>query len=281
MHITLNRKKYNLNPDKTLIMGILNITDDSFYDGGIFKNIDSAVKHAKQMEKDGADIIDIGGESSRPGANPVSEEEELKRILPVIKKLKTVLKIPISVDTYKPKVAEECLKSGAAIVNDITGLRDKNMAKVIAKYNAAVVIMHMKGNPKDMQVSPVYKNAVREIKAYLKKKINEAKKHGIRNIIIDPGIGFGKTVKHNLEIIKNLEEFKKLKVPVLIGVSRKSFIGKILNLSVNERLEGALAAASIAVYNGADILRVHDVKETVRAIRIVNAVKSPNLFLDK
>jgi dihydropteroate synthase len=270
--VSKNREEYTLNFNKTLIMGILNVTPDSFYDGGLYINPLDAVSHALKMEEEGADIIDIGGESSRPGAEPVSEEENLRRVCPVIEKLINKLKIPISIDTYHPKVAEECIKLGASIVNDITGLRNKEMIEIVAKYKVAVVIMHMKGTPKNMQENPTYTDVVKEIKEYLKKQIEEARKYEINNIIIDPGIGFGKTVEHNIEIIKRLNEFKELGVPILIGPSRKSFIGKILNLPEKERLEGTLAAIAISIYNGANIVRVHDVKEAVRVAKIVDAI---------
>ncbi len=260
--------------DRALIMGILNVTPDSFSDGNLFLNPNNSIKHAKQMVKDGADIIDVGGESSRPGSDAVSEEEELGRVSQIIKKLKDEIKVPISIDTYKPKVAEECIKLGASIINDINGLRNEEMVKVAAKYKAPVVIMHMKGSPKTMQKNPEYKDVIKEIKQFLAKQIKKAKKAGIKDIIIDPGIGFGKTTEHNLHILKNLSEFKELKCPILVGPSRKSFIGNITGLPVNERLEGTLAAISIAIMNGANIVRVHDVKESKRAVMVAAAIKN-------
>ena len=262
-----------LTKDKTLIMGILNVTPDSFSDGGLFIDVNSAVEHAEHMVEDGADIIDIGGESSRPGSEPVSEKEELKRVKPVIELLVNELKVPLSIDTYKPKVAEECIKFGVQLVNDITGLRNKEMIEVVAKYNVPVVVMHMKGTPKNMQENPVYQDVVKEIKELLSERIIEAKKYGINDIIIDPGIGFGKTTEHNLQILKRLGEFKDLKCPILVAPSRKSFIGNVTGLPVNERLECTLAAISVAIMNGANIVRVHDVKECRRAVQIVDAVK--------
>ena len=266
--------KYELKFDRTLVMGILNVTPDSFYDGKLFFNPDKAIEHAKQMVKDGADIIDVGGESSRPGSEPVSKEEELRRVSPIIKKLKDEIKVPISIDTYKPKVAEECIKLGASIINDINGLRNEEMIKVAAKYKVPVVIMHMKGTPKTMQHNPVYKDVIEEIKEFFSQQIKKAKKAGIKDIIIDPGIGFGKTAEHNLQILKNLSEFKELNCPILVGTSRKSFIGNITGLPVNERLEGTLAAISIAIINGANIVRVHDVKECKRAAMVADAVRN-------
>ncbi len=264
---------HELKFDKTLIMGILNVTPDSFSDGNLFFSPDKAVEHAKQMAKEGADIIDIGGESSRPGSDPVSEEEELRRVSLIIKKLAKETNVPISIDTYKPKVAEECIKLGASIINDINGLRDKKIIEVAAKYKAPVIIMHMKGNPKTMQENPVYKDVMREIKEFFSQQIEKARKSGIKDIIIDPGIGFGKTTEHNLKILKNLNEFKELKCPILVGPSRKSFMGNITGLPVNERLEGTLAAISIAIMNGANIVRVHDVKECKRAVMVADAIR--------
>ena len=255
-------------------MGILNVTPDSFSDGNLFLDPNKAINHAKQMIKDGADIIDIGGESSRPGSEPVSEEGELRRVKPVIAKLAKELKVPISIDTYKPKVAEECIKQGASIINDINGLRNEEMIKVAAKYEVPVVIMHMQGNPKTMQQSPVYNDVIAEIKEFFSMQIKKAKKSGINDIIIDPGIGFGKTTEHNLQILKNLSAFKELNCPILVGPSRKSFIGNITGLPVNERLEGTIASISIAIMNGANIVRVHDVKECKRAVMVADAIKN-------
>ena len=265
--------KFELKFNKTLIMGVLNITPDSFSDGGLFVDADKAVAHARQMAEDGAEIIDVGGESTKPGSEHVSEEEELKRVKPVIERLVKEINVPISIDTCKPKVAEECLELGASLVNDITGLRNKEMIKIIAKHNIPVVIMHMKGEPKNMQQNPAYKDVVKEIKEFFRDRINKARDYGIDNIIIDPGIGFGKTAGHNLQILKRLNEFKDFGCPILVGPSRKSFIGNITGLAANERLEGTLAAISIAILNGADIIRVHDVKECKRAAQIADAVR--------
>ncbi len=271
----INCSGFELNFDRTLIMGILNITPDSFSDGGIFLKPDKAVEHCKQMVKDGADIIDIGGESSRPGSQPVSEEEELKRVCPVLKRLVKELNIPLSIDTYKPKVAEECIKLGAHLVNDITGLRNQAMIDIISKYNVPVVMMHMKGIPKTMQENPDYKDkdVIEDIKTFLGERIKDANKVGIKDIIIDPGIGFGKTTEHNVEILKRLQELTCFERPILVGPSRKSFIGNLTGLPVNERLEGTIASISIAIINCANIIRVHDVKECKRAVDIVDAIK--------
>ena len=227
------------------------------------------------MAEEGADIIDIGGESSRPGAEPVPLEVELERVIPVIRELSDKIDILISIDTYKATVAKEALKAGASIINDISGLRfDPMMAKAAAEAGCPVIIMHMKGTPRDMQKRPLYKDVVKEITAFFKERISFAVKNGIKKnkIIIDPGIGFGKTVGHNLEIIKRLKEFRKLGVPILLGPSRKSFIGKILNADIENRLEGTAAAVAIGIANGADIVRVHDVKEMADVARITDAI---------
>jgi len=261
--------------NKTHIMGILNVTPDSFSDGGKFFKPEIAVKHALDMVKDGADIIDIGGESTRPYSLPITPEEEIRRILPVLKKLVKKVKVPISVDTYKYEVAKVALEEGASIINDISGLHfDKRIAELVSKYKAGIIIMHIKGTPKDMQENPVYKDVIKEVKSYIKEGIKIAISAGIsrNSIMIDPGIGFGKTLEHNLIIFKRLNELKKLGFPILIGPSRKSFIGKILNLPVNERLEGTLAAVAVSILNGASVVRVHDVKEVYRATKIIDAI---------
>lgn len=273
-NIRCGRRILNLNK-RPYIMGILNVTPDSFSDGGHYLNIDSAVECAKRMAEEGADIIDIGGESSRPGAEPVPLEVELERVIPVIRELSDKIDILISIDTYKATVAKEALKAGASIINDISGLRfDPMMAKVAAEADCPVIIMHMKGTPRDMQKRPVYKDVVKEITAFFKERISFAVKNGIKKnkIIIDPGIGFGKTVGHNLEIIKRLKEFRKLGVPILIGHSRKSFIGRILNADVDKRLEGTAAAVAIGIANGANIVRVHDVKAMADVAKIADAI---------
>ncbi len=273
---------YDLNK-KTLIMGILNVTPDSFSDGGEYNSIDSAIKHAKNMVKDGSDIIDIGGESTRPGAKKISSEEELKRILPVVKKLSREIKIPISVDTYKSKVARECLNSGASMINDITALKgDNRLADVVKEYKVPICLMHMKGTPKNMQKNPTYSDVIKEIKDFLNKRSKYAIKKGIskNKIIIDPGLGFGKRtgngIEDNCKILANISEFKKLGFPVLIGASRKTFIGNISGknkLKPSERLQGSIASAIISAMNGANILRVHDVKETRLALDLLDCVK--------
>lgn len=262
---------------KTCIMGILNITPDSFSDGGLHFDKAKAVDHALKMIDDGADIIDIGGESTRPGSDPVPLEEEIKRTIPVIEHLAGKIKAPISIDTYKSEVAIRALDAGASIVNDISGLRfDPEMPKVVSKYKAPVVIMHIKGNPKSMQTNPVYEALIPEIMDYFRISIRLALKFGIPEdmIILDPGIGFGKTFDHNLEIINDLWKFTCLEKPVLVGPSRKAFIGKILDGSpVTERLEGTAAAIAISIINGANIVRVHDVREMSKVAKVADAIR--------
>ncbi len=259
---------------RTFIMAILNVTPDSFSDGGRFFDQTDAVLHAFQMAKDGADIIDVGGESTRPGAEQITAEEEKRRVIPVISKIVQKLKIPVSVDTCKSDVARDALKAGATIVNDITGLHgDPGMADAIAEAGASVVIMHIKGTPKDMQSNPRYDDLIHEVYDYLASAVEGARKRGITQIMIDPGIGFGKTPDHNLELINRLDEFRGIGVPILIGVSRKSFIGKILETPVESRLEGTAAAVAASILRGADIVRVHDVREMRRVALVADAIR--------
>lgn len=267
---------------KTYIMGILNVTPDSFSDGGVFFNEKKAIEHAFRLVEEGADIIDVGGESTRPGSEPVSVQEEIRRTIPVIEAIASKVKVPVSIDTYKSEVARHALDAGASIVNDISGLRfDPDMPKVVAEYGVPVVIMHIKGRPKDMQQNPVYEALIPEIMDYLRISIRLAEKFGISRemIIIDPGIGFGKTFEHNLQIIKNLKEFTKLGRPIAIGVSRKAFIGKILgDVPPSERLEGTAAAVAISIFNGANIVRVHDVKEIAKVAKVTDSIKRGYFF---
>lgn len=262
---------------KTYIMGVLNITPDSFSDGGRYLNKEKAVEQALRLIEEGADIVDIGGESTRPGSEPVPVEEELRRTIPVIEAVSKKTKIPLSIDTYKSEVAARALEAGASLVNDISGMRlDPEMPKVVAGYNVPVIVTHMKGKPRDMQQNPVYEALLPEIMDYLRISILLAGKFGIPGdrIIVDPGIGFGKTFAHNLEIIKNLGELTLLGKPVAIGVSRKAFIGGILGgAPASERLEGTAAAVAISIFNGANIVRVHDVKEMSRVARVADAIK--------
>ena len=254
---------------RTYIMGILNVTPDSFSDGGNFNNIDTAVNHAKEMINDGADIIDLGGESTRPGHTYVDSQEEKRRILPVIKKLKEEIQVPISVDTYKAEVAEASLELGVEMINDIWGLtKDKNMANVIAKYDAYVCIMH------NQDTTEYNKDIMEAIKEFLQNSIDLALKSGIKKekIVLDPGIGFGKTFEQNLEVLKRLDEIKTLGYPVLLGTSRKSVIGNVLNVEPKQRLEGTIATTVLGIRDGVDIVRVHDVKENLKAAKMADAI---------
>ena len=273
--LKIRRHRFDLSK-KPLVMGVLNVTPDSFSDGGKYFNIRSACSRALEIEREGADILDIGGESTRPGSLPVSLDDELSRIIPVIRRLKNKLKIPISVDTNKYEVANQSIREGACIINDVSGLHgDRRLAGLCAEYSTGIIIMHMKGQPRTMQKRPFYDNLLNNIKDYLKEGITTALSAGIRkeSIVIDPGVGFGKTVKHNLSIIKNIDYFKQTGYPLLIGVSRKSFLGRITALDTNERLIPTIAANILAVYYGADIIRVHDVKESIAALKIAHSIK--------
>ena len=271
----MKRFTFSENDGKTRFMGIINISSDSFYEPSQCNSTDEVLAKADKMTREGADFLDLGAESSRPGSKPISEQEEIDKLIPVISSLVKITDIPISVDTYKPIVAKEALKAGAKIINDITGLqKSPEMADVISMYDAGVVLMHMQGSPVTMQENPSYKNVVQEVKEFLEESIKISKAAGILSdqIVIDPGIGFGKNQKHNLEILNKLEIFKGLGKPILIGVSRKSFIGNILKLPPEERLEGSLAASVIGVTKGVSIVRTHDVKETRNAIKITEAI---------
>jgi len=267
---------------QTIVMGILNVTPDSFSDDGRHFSVDDAVNRAISMVKGGADIIDIGGESTRPGAATVSLKEETNRVIPVIEQLINTIDVPLSIDTYKAKIAQKALDAGVNMVNDITALQaDKLMASTIAEYDVPVCLMHMKGNPRNMQIDPKYDDVVGEIRSFLKERAEYAMFCDIKkeNIIIDPGLGFGKRtgrgIEDNCEILGRLAEFKDLGYPILVGPSRKTFIGNVYGgdapLPVSERLEGSLAAARLAVANGADIVRVHDVKETRRCVDLAES----------
>lgn len=266
---------------RTHIMGILNITPDSFYNGGLYQQPEKAFKHALRMFEEGADIIDIGGESSRPGADALSIDEELKRIIPVLKKIRQKSNVVISVDTYKAEVAEAALDEGANIINDISALRfDTRMIDLVSKSGAPIVLMHIKGTPKTMQENPYYEDVIFEIYEYLEERIEFVVKHGIEKskVIIDPGIGFGKRIEDNFEILRNLRAFKELKCPILIGPSRKSFIGAALNLPPAQRKEGTAAAVAVGIVNGADIIRVHDVKEMAQVAKITDLLLEKQSF---
>ncbi|MBI4850625.1 MAG: dihydropteroate synthase [Acidobacteria bacterium] len=265
--------------EKTLVMGILNITPDSFSDGGKFLNTEKAISRALEIELEGADILDIGAESSRPNAEPVSLAEELKRVLPVIEGLKGILKIPISIDTYKAEVAKEALAKGAELVNDISALRfDENMGRVVADFGAALCLMHMRGSPKNMQQLPFSNNILEEIQKDLAFAIEQAENLGINSsqIILDPGIGFGKNLTDNLKILANLSFLEKFNLPILIGTSRKSFIGQILNNLESDRLMGTAASVTAAILQGVHIIRVHDVAQMVEVAKITDAIANQN-----
>ncbi len=263
---------------RTYVMGILNVTPDSFSDGGSYHSVDDAIRHAAAMAADGADIIDVGGESTRPSGvygetRPVSAEEEMNRVIPVIKRLSAEVDAVISVDTTKALVAEAALAAGASMINDISGLKfDPSMAEVASRYRAALALMHIQGTPQTMQQQPTYENVVDDVMEELKGSIAKAVKAGVQNIIIDPGIGFGKTTEHNLMLIKNLSAFKSLRHPVLIGTSRKGFIGNILDLPVHDRMEGTAATVAASIMNGANIIRVHDVRQMKRVAVVVDAI---------
>jgi dihydropteroate synthase len=258
---------------RTHVMGVLNVTPDSFSDGGRFVTVESAVRRGLEMVEEGADFIDIGGESTRPGADPLPLDEELRRVLPVIERLAKASSIPISIDTYKSTVASGALDAGAVMINDISGLHfDPVLADVAAHHHASVVLMHIQGTPKSMQERPEYENLIEDICTYLNDGILQARVKGIDQIIVDPGIGFGKTFEHNIQILRDLKEFHRFGYPVLVGPSRKSFIGKILDLPVDQRLEGTAAAVAVSVMNGANIVRVHDVKEMKQVVQVVDSI---------
>ncbi|MHB1461251.1 MAG: dihydropteroate synthase [Armatimonadota bacterium] len=263
-----------LSIDRTLVMGIMNVTPDSFSDGGRFLRHDNAVHRGLELIQQGVDLIDVGGESTRPGSLPIMEEAEIKRVLPVVKTL--VTKAPVSIDTTKAAVAAMVLEAGAFLVNDVSGLTaDPDMPRVIAEHDAHCCIMHAKGEPRTMQINPHYDDLIGEICDFLERQIEVALKAGVKQhkIWIDPGIGFGKTVEHNLQIIRELDQFKRFGMPILLGASRKSFIGAVLNGAPPlERVDGTIAACIIGMMNGANVLRVHDVERVVPAVRVAEAI---------
>ena len=276
-HYSIRCRKQKLTLGKrTLLMGVLNVTPDSFSDGGAFFNKEKAISRGLGMVEEGADIIDIGGESTRPGSKPVGLEEELHRVIPVIESLEKEVDVPISIDTYKSAVAQRAVEAGAQIINDISGLHfDPNLAQVAARGDTPLVLMHIRGTPETMQKDVHYSSLFAEIIRYLKNSIRMAESAGIDpgQMIIDPRIGFGKTIEDNLLILKHLYEFRILGKPILLGTSRKSFIGKILNTEVGDRLEGTLSSIAIGVLNGAHIIRSHDVREAKKAIALADAVR--------
>jgi len=265
--------KFKLDLSRPLIMGIVNATPDSFSDGGQHLGRDAALAHAQQLVAEGADMLDIGGESTRPGARPVSIQEEMDRVLPIIGELRDAA-VPISIDTFKPEVMLAAIAAGAQMVNDINALQDAASLNAVASSNVAVCLMHKQGNPKTMQELPVYQNVVAEVGAFLSERIAAAEAAGIQRdrIVIDPGFGFGKTLAHNLALLRELNRLTELGVPVLAGLSRKSMLGALTGQEVSQRLPASVAAALIAVQRGANIVRVHDVRATVDALKVLNAV---------
>jgi len=271
--------------ERTLIMGVLNVTPDSFSDGGRYLETGRAVERAGEMVRQGADIVDVGGESTRPrssaygeGADPIPAEEELRRVLPVIERLREIVDVPLSIDTTKAEVAEGALRAGAVMVNDVSGFRfDPRMPRVIAEAGASAVVMHTKGPPKTMQQDVSYDDLFGQIGEYLREGLALGEQEGVREMVIDPGIGFGKTPRDNLRLLVGLRRFRSLGRPIMVGPSRKSFLGAILDLPVEERLEGTLAAVVAAILSGADIVRVHDVREVKRAVQVADALRETML----
>lgn len=266
--------RFQLDLTRPNVMGIVNVTPDSFSDGGKYSSVERAVEHALQLIAEGADILDIGGESTRPGAAPVGLDEELRRVIPVIEALSKVTTVPLSIDTYKPEVMRAAIQAGADIVNDICALREDGALEIVANSNAGVCLMHMQGIPQTMQINPQYTDVVSEVKQFLADRVEACLTHGIASerITLDPGFGFGKTTAHNVALIQHLESFVELGFPLLVGLSRKSVLGRIAGGDEQQRLHAGLAASVISVMKGAKIVRVHDVKATVDALKVVAAV---------
>ncbi len=266
---------YQLMTNSSFLMGVVNITPDSFYDGGMYNSTEGAIKRAEQLIAQGADIIDLGAASTRPGAEDIGPDEELKRLLPVLDYLVNNHKVPVSIDTFHSSVAKEAVGHGAYMINDISGgSLDKYMYETIGKLKVPYVLMHIQGTPKTMQIEPHYTNVVEEVYSYFEQRIEQLKAAGVEQIIVDPGFGFGKTVEHNFKLLKNLSRFKSLGYPVMAGLSRKSMINKVLKTKPENALTGTIALNTIALLNGANILRVHDVKEARQVITLVHKVKS-------
>jgi len=274
-NISTNSKAKMIKLDQPIVMGILNLTPDSFFDGGKYNNEEEILAQVTNMLNNGATVIDIGGQSTKPGAKIVAEQAELDRVLPIIKLLKKNFEnITISIDTYYSFVAEKCIEAGAAIINDVSGgSLDNEMFKTAGKLNVPYVLMHIKGTPQNMQQNPTYTNVVEEVKTYFTEKIKLLKENGVDDIILDPGFGFGKTVEHNYQILTNLQEFNSFNLPVLVGVSRKSMLTKVLGIETNEALNGTSVLNTIALQKGAKILRVHDVKEANECILLVKKLQ--------
>jgi dihydropteroate synthase len=261
---------------RPLVMGIVNVTPDSFSDGGQHTTVEAAVAHGLRLVEQGADLLDVGGESTRPGARPLEANEEIDRVLPVIVELARQVAVPISIDTYKAVTAQQCLHAGAVIINDISGLRDPEMAPLAAHTGAGVIVMHMQGTPETMQLAPGYGNVVAEVRQFFQARLQESLNKGIavEQVVFDPGIGFGKKTEHNLMLLARLAEFQELGRPVALGVSRKGLLGRLLDRPVHQRLAGSLAVACDAVSRGAaQIVRVHDVEETHDAVTILTAIR--------
>ena len=267
--------KYTLTLSRPHVMGIVNVTPDSFSDGGKFSSTDLAVEHALKLIAEGADILDIGGESTRPGAAVVSLDEELKRVIPVIEALSKTCNVPISIDTYKPEVMRQAIAAGADIVNDVRALQEPNSLEIVAQSNVGVCLMHMQGTPQTMQLEPHYVDVVSVVKQFLVDRMNAALAHGIvkSRILLDPGFGFGKTRAHNIALIQHLDDLNVIGLPLLVGLSRKSVLGSITGADEGQRLYASIAASVISAMKGAKILRVHDVKATVDALKVVTAIQ--------
>jgi dihydropteroate synthase len=269
-----NCGKFQLDLCTPKVMGIVNVTPDSFSDGGKFAATNLAIEHALKLAAEGADILDIGGESTRPNATPVSLQEELDRVIPVIEALANQINIPISIDTYKPQVMQAAIKEGASMVNDVRALQEHGALEVVASSNVGVCLMHMQGTPQTMQDNPYYNDVVNDVKAFLAARLQASIGTGVSasRILLDPGFGFGKTREHNISLLQNLESFAALGQPLLVGLSRKSVLGQMTGNDVDARLYASIAASVIAAQKGAKILRVHDVKATVEALKVVEAV---------
>jgi dihydropteroate synthase len=268
-----NCGRFQLDLSKPRVMGIVNVTPDSFSDGGKFSTTEKAIAHALQLVEEGAEILDIGGESTRPGATPVPLDEELKRVIPVIEGLRDV-GVPLSIDTYKPQVMQAAITAGADIVNDVCALREPQALEIVVASQAGVCLMHMQGRPQTMQADPQYDDVVSEVRDFLKDRLNAAQQAGIdpSRIVLDPGFGFGKRTAHNLTLLNHLNDIQALGLPLLIGLSRKSVLGQVVGSSVDERVHASIAASVVSVMKGANIVRVHDVKPTIDALKIVQAV---------
>ena len=268
-----NCGRFQLDLSKPRVMGIVNVTPDSFSDGGKFNTTEKAIEHALQLVEEGAEILDIGGESTRPGATPVPLDEELKRVIPVIEGLRGV-GVPLSIDTYKPQVMQAAITAGADIVNDVCALREPQALEIVAASQVGVCLMHMQGRPQTMQADPQYDDVVSEVRKFLKDRLNAAEQAGIvrSRIVLDPGFGFGKRTAHNLTLLNHLNDIQALGLPLLIGLSRKSVLGQVVGSSVDERVHASIAASVVSVMKGANIVRVHDVKPTIDALKIVQAV---------